>query len=275
MRKILFALIAMAAACADNSSPGDDNGGGGGGGGTGSGSDDGDGDGSGDGSGGTTTADRMQDYGDVAAALGQNLAIGEIGMFADSVNFAYGRAPEGFIASQGSDYVVFDGQRAGLTIRYKVFCRDAADLYAPCDGLEDHAHVKPTYSGTISGAAASMSDISRSGSWIVRDMTLANVRLGGEGTDSFAARFSTGEYSFVVTDTLNHLLYAPGAALPNAGKVELVVNVARSRVTANPPQRTFDVAAVIELEGGDAARITLDTSEIFRLSLTTGAVTRI
>jgi hypothetical protein len=273
MRKILFALLAVTAACADNSStPGDDNGGGGGGGGGG-----GSGDGSGSGSGDTdtTTADRLQDYNDVAAALGQNLAIGEMAMYSDALNFAYGRSPDGFVASQGPDYVLYDGQRAGLTIKYKVFCRDTADLYAPCDGLEDHAHVKPTYSGEIAGAAATMNNITRSGSWIVRDTTLASIRLGGEGNDSFAAHFSTGDYSLVVTDTLDHLLYSPATALPNAGKVELVLNVARTRAGSNPAERTFDVNALIELNGGDSATITLDTTEIFSLSISSGAVTRI
>jgi hypothetical protein len=274
MRKILFALLAVTAACADNSStPGDDNGGDNGGGGGG-----GSGDGSGSGSGDTdtTTADRLQDYNDVATALGQNLAIGEIAMFSDAVNFAYGRAPDGFIASQGPDYILYDGQRAGLTIKYKVFCRDAADLYAPCNGFEDHAHVKPTYSGEIAGATATMNNVTRSASWIVRDFALPSIRLGGEGTDSFAAHFSTGDYSLVVTDKLDHLLYAPNTAgLPNAGKVELVLNVARTRAGSNPAERTFDVNAVIELHGGDSATITLDTTEIFSLSISSGAVTRI
>ena len=275
MRKILFALLAVtAAACADNNTtPGDDNGGDNGGGGGGGGS--GDGSGSGSGSGDTTTADRIQDYNDVATALGQNLAIGEIAMFSDAINFAYGRSPDGFTASQGPDYVLYDGQRAGLTIRYKVFCRDTADLYAPCNGLEDHAHVKPTYSGEIAGADATMNNVTRSASWIVRDTTLASIRLGGEGTDSFAAHFSTGDYSIKVTDTLDHLLYAPNAALPNAGKIELVLNVARTRASSNPAERTFDVNALIEISGADSATITLDTTEIFSLSLSSGAVTRI
>jgi hypothetical protein len=276
MRKILFALLALTAACADNSTPNDDDNAGGGGGGGGGGGDDGDGDGDGDGSGSdTTTADRLQDYNDVATALGQNLAIGEAVLFSDAINFAYGRTPNGFIASPGPDYVVYDGQRAGLTIRYKVFCRDTADLFHPCDGFEDHAHVNPTYSGSITGAAATMSNVQRKAAWIVRDTTLPSIRLGGDGTDSFAATFATGQYTLSVTDNLNRLLYAPGATVPNAGKLELAVHATRNRPDSNPADRTFDVNALVEFSGAETATLTLDTTEIFSLSLTSGAVTRI
>ena len=266
MRKILFALLAMTAACADNNStPGDDSGGGGGGGG-------GSGSGSGSGSGGdVSTADRMQDYNDVATSLGANLAVSEIVVWNDAVNFAFGRAPEGFTVSQGPDYFLYDGTRAGLTLKYKVYCRDAADLITDCNGAENHAHIKPTYSGSITGAAATMNDVSRTAAWIVRDLQMPSIRLGGDGTNSFSAHVPTGDYSIVVNDTLDHLLYAPGTAIPDAGKVELTINVNRTR---NGVQRTFDVNALVEFTA-DGAKLTLDTTEVFSLSLATGAVTRI
>ena len=137
--------------------------------------------------------------------------------------------------------------------------------------LEDHAHIKPTYSGSITGAAATMNDVSRTAAWIVRDLQLPSTRLGGDGTNSYSAHLSTGDYQLVVNDTLDHLLYAPNTSIPDAGKVELTINVNRTR---NGVQRTFDVNALVEFTA-DSAKITLDTTEVFSLSLSTGTVTRI
>lgn len=274
MRKILFALVALTA-CADNSNPppgddgtGGDNGGGGGGGGSGSGS------GSGSDTGGVSTADRLQDYNDVAASLGSNLSVGELAAMIDSIDMAYGRVPAGFNVTEALDYQILDGTRGGLTVQYRLYCRDGLDAYTPCNGLENHAHVHPSYSGTVASANASMAGIQRTASWIVRDLTLPNARIGGAGTDAFSSSFRTGTYKFTVTDSLNHVLFAPTPIDPVGGSIDLTLTVQRDRPSSNPASRTFDVVASIAFTGGDTATIKLDTSEIYELTLSTGAVVR-
>jgi hypothetical protein len=271
MRKLLFAVAALAA-CADNSSPapGDDGTGGdsGGGGGSGSGS------GSGSDTGGVSTADRLQDYNDVAASLGANLSVGELAAMVDSVNMAYGRLPAGFTVTDGPDYQILDGTRGGLTIQYKLYCRDDLDAFTVCNGLENHAHVHPTYSGTVASANASMAGIQRTASWIVRDLALPNARIGGSGSDSFESSFSTGTYKFTVTDIVDHVLFAPTPTDPMGGGIDLTLTVQRDRPSSDPANRTFDVIANIAFTGTDTATITLDTSEVFDLTLSTGAIVR-
>ena len=270
MRKLLFALVAMTA-CADSSNlpPGDDGtGGDSGGGGSGSGS------GSGSDTGDVSTADRIQDYNDVAASLGANLSVGELAAMIDSINMAYGRLPAGFTVTDGPDYQVLDGTRGGLTVRYKLYCRDELDAFAPCNGLENHAHVHPSYSGTVTSADTSTAGIQRTASWIVRDLTLPSARLGGAGTDAFATSLPTGTYTFTVTDNLNHVLFAPTPVDPLGGSVDLTLTVQRNRPSSNPASRTFDVVASIAFTGSDTATIKLDSSEIYDLALSTGAVVR-
>lgn len=272
MRKLLFALVALAA-CADNT---DTMVGGGGGSGSGSGSDDGGGGGGDDGGGGdVSAADKQQDYDDVAAALGANLSASELVAMIDSVNMAYGRMPDGFTLSQGPDYVLLDGTRGGLTVQYKLYCRDDADLYTPCNGAENHAHVRTTYSGSLSEGDMTMDGVERTAAWIVRDLLLPTPRIGGEGTDSFASHLATGDYTLVVNDSLDHIKFdsaAPGT--PIAGGVDLTINIDRTRASADPAQRTFDVAARVDFDGSDNAVLTLDGSEIYNLTLSTGAVVR-
>src|SRR5262245_43571020 len=127
MRKTLLALVALAA-CTDN--------------GTGTGDDD-TGSGSGSGSGEVSAADRQRDYDDVAVSLGAYVS-GDLTAMVDSVNMAYGRMPEGFTLTQGTDYVLLSGNRGSLDIKYKLYCRDDADLLTACNGAENHAHVRPT-----------------------------------------------------------------------------------------------------------------------------------
>ncbi len=270
MRKILFALVAIAA-CADNSTTppvgGDDDGGG---------SDTGSDDGSGSDTGGgdVSTADVQQDYDDVAAALGANLSASELVTMVDSVNMAYGRMPAGFTVSQGPDYLHLEGTRGGLTIAYKLYCRDDADLYTVCNGLENHAHVKPTYSGSVSGATTTMDGVERTAAWIVRDLTLPTPRIGGEGSDAFASHLATGDYKLVVSDTLDHVKFASVPGAPTAGGIDLAIHVDRTREAADPAQRVFDVAARIDFDGSDNAVVTLDGSQIYNLTISTGAVVK-
>ena len=272
MRKFLLALLACAA-CAD--SGGGTMGGGGGGAGSDTGGGGGDGGGGGGSAGGDVSAmDKQQDYDDVAASVGANLSAGDLGAMVDAVNIAYGRNPQGFTLSQGPDYQVLDGMRGGLTVQYRFYCRDAADNLIGCNGAEDHAHVKPTYSGSISGAAASMDGLQRSAAWIVRDLAIAVPRLGGTGTDAFASHLMTGDYQFSVTDTANKILFAPTPVDPSGGSFDLTLEVQRSRASANPADRTFTVAAHLAFTGGDAATITLDSTQNYALTLSTGAVVR-
>lgn len=269
MKKVLFALLAMTAACADNTStPGDDNGGDTGGGDNGGG-------GSGGGGGDVGTADRQQDYDDVAASVGGHLALSDMAAMIDAVNLSYGRTPEGFTTTAGSDFTSVEGTRAGLTIKYKVYCRDDLDAYTQCNGLENHAHIKPTYTGDAAGSTMSVSDVDRTAAWIVRELQQPSVRIGGNGTETFSTDLGSSQYAFTVTDTVDHVLFAPTPAMPVAGAIELTVQVDRTRASASPATRSFSVNAKVDFPGGDAATITLDDTQHYNVTLSTGAVVRL
>ena len=270
MRKFLFALLTVAACSSNNT-----NGGGGGGGGGGTGPDAGTG-----GGGDVSPADKQQDYDDVAASIGANLSVGELPSMVDAVNMAYGRMPQGYTVTQktdsaGTQYELLDGARGGVTIEYKLYCRDNADATTPCNGLENHAHVKPVYSGSMTAATASIDSIQRSASWIVRDLGLPSARVGGEGTDNFASHLSTGDYQIMAMDTLKNALFDPNApTTPTAGTLDLTVNIQRTRSGATPADRSFAVTAHIAFTGPDAATLTLDGSQNYALTVSTGAVTK-
>jgi hypothetical protein len=274
MRKLLFAFLALTA-CANDSStdpvddPGSDTGSDGGGGGGGGGG------GSGSGSGGeVSTTDRQQDYDDVAVSIGANVNVGELGTMFDAFNMAYGRLPDGFVVTQGPDYQLVDGTRNGLAIQYKLFCRDVADLYTPCNGAEDHAHVKVTYSGAAAGAATAMDGVQRTASWIVRDFTLPNPRVGGNGTDAFSAHLATGDYALTFSDLVDHVRFSTAPIDIVSGAIEMTVSVQRTRAEAVPADRAFDVGVRVEFRGGDLAAIILDEAETYNLTLSTGAVVK-
>jgi hypothetical protein len=266
MRKLLFALLALAG-CADNGTdmtpPGGDGGGAGSGSGSGSG-----------GGGGGSEVDVARDYDDVATSLGANLAAGDLVAMVDSINMAYGRMPAGFTVSQGSDYLLVDGVRGNLQVEYKLYCRDDLDLYTSCDGFENHAHVKPTITGDL-GGSTSMAGVDRTGAWIVRDLTLATPRIGGEGNVAFATHLQTGDYDLTIADNLNHVIFDATPGAPISGSVDLTVNVVRTRASAEPVQRTFDVVASIAFDGSDNAVLTLDDLHHYNLSITSGAVIEI
>ena len=268
MRKLLLALLTMAACSSNNTNKtGPDAGGGGGG-------------GDGGGGGGVSPADMQQDYDDVAVSLGANLSVGELPSMVDAVNMAYGRMPQGYTTttktdSAGVSYELLDGARGGVTIEYKLYCRDAADATVPCNGAENHAHVKPVYSGSITAATASIDSIQRSAAWIVRDLGLPSARVGGTGTDNFASHVATGDYQIMAMDTLKNALFDPTTpTTPTAGTLDLTVNIQRSRSGATPADRSFGVAAHIAFTGPDAATITLDGSQNYALVVSTGAVTK-
>jgi hypothetical protein len=254
MRKVLLALLALSA-CSDSKStpPGDD-------------------DGSGSGS-GSNIDDMARDADDVAASIGANLIGGDMIALVDTMNMAFGRSPDGFTVTQNPTYQLFTGMRGGLAVQYKLYCRDAANLAAPCNGLEFQAHLRPNYSGSVSGADASMDGIQRTAAWIVRNLTSAAPQIGGSGTDTFTSHLATGDYQFTITDTVDNVLFAPTPTTPVGGKLVMVINVARNRATSNPPDRSFTVNAVVTFTAPDTATITLDSTQNYELVLSTGAVT--
>ena len=273
MRKILFAMLALAA-CADNNNT---NGGG-------TGSDTGGGNGSNTGSdgggGGVSDADKQQDYNDVAASIAADLSVGELPSMVDAINLAYGRTLPGYTVtpktdSAGTQYELLDGSRGGVTIEYKLYCRDNADATTTCNGAENHAHVKPTYTGSVTAASASIDSIQRSAAWIVRDLGMPSARLGGTGTDNYASHLSTGDYQIMAMDTLKNALFDPTTpTTPTAGTLDLTLEVQRTRNTASPADRSFATSAHLVFTGSDAATLTLDGSQTYAITISTGAVTK-
>ncbi|HSN25883.1 MAG TPA: hypothetical protein VLT45_06340 [Kofleriaceae bacterium] len=267
MRKILLAMLAVTACSSSkNSGSGPD------GGVVGSG---------GDGGGGTVSdADKQQDYNDVAASIAANLSVGELPSMVDAVNMAYGRVPQGYAVTQKTDsagtmYELLDGTRGGVTIEYKLYCRDSADATVACNGTENHAHVKPVYTGSVTAASASIDSIQRSAAWIVRDLGLPSARLGGDGTDNYVSHLSTGDYQIMATDTLKNALFDPAApTTPTAGTLDVTVNVQRTRSTSSPAARSFAVSAHLVFTGSDAATLTLDGTQNYAVTISSGAVTK-
>ena len=267
MRKLLLAMLALAA-CADSNHGGN----------PGSGSDPG-GDGSG-GGGDVSDADKQQDYNDVAASIAANLSAGDLPSMVDAVNMAYGRMPAGYTITQKTDSLgtTFDlvaGARGGVTVQYKLYCRDGADAPTTCNGAENHAHVKPVYAGSITGSAMTIDSIQRAAAWIVKDVTLPAARLGGSGTDAFSSHLATGDYQLMAMDTLKNALFDPTApSTPTAGTLDLTINIQRTRTTATPPDRSFAVTAHVQFTGPDAATLTLDGAQNYMLTVSSGAVTQ-
>jgi hypothetical protein len=262
MRKYLVAVLALAA-CADNSTKK---------GGTGSGSDQGSGSG-----GDVSDADKQQDYNDVAASIGANLATGDLPSMVDAINMAYGRMPAGYTITQkttstGSAYQQLVGARGGLTVQYKLYCRDVANMDAACNGLEDQAHVKPTLAGTLTAANMSLDSIQRTAAWIVRDLAMPSAHLFGSGTNSYASHLSTGDYTLMVTDTIDALFDPMTPTTPTSGTFTLTINVQRTRDGASPADRTFAVAALITFIGPDSATLLLDQTQSYALTVSSGAV---
>jgi len=99
-------------------------------------------------------------------------------------------------------------------------------------------------------------------------------RIGGTGTDSFSSHFSTGDYVLTASDTLDHVLFQPTPDVPAGGSIDLTLHVDRTRSTANPANRTFDVVVHVEFTGGDTATISLDSAQNYTLTLSTGDVVK-
>ena len=198
----------------------------------------------------------------------------------DAINMAYGRMPQGYTITPKTDSVrrsfeLLDGSRGGMTIEYKLYCRDNADLTTACNGVENHAHVKPIYAGSMTAATGSIDSIQRAASWIVRDLGLPSARVGGTGTDNFTSHLSTGDYQIMAMDTLKNALFDPNTpTTPTAGTLDLTINIQRTRSGATPADRSFGVAAHIAFIGADAATLTLDGLQNYAVNVSSGAVTK-
>jgi hypothetical protein len=255
MRTLLASLLALAACSNGGGVPSGDDGSGGGGGG-----------------GGDEAAQIQQDYDDVAAAVGVNINTGELAAMVDAVNMAYGRLPAGFVEDPPGSLT---GSRGGLSVQYKFYCRDDADAVTPCDGAENHEHVRVQYSGSISSASGAVDGLTRDGAWIVRDVATPTPRVGGEGTIAFAAMMATGSYEISVMDTFGHVLFEAASPLVpiGGGTMDLMLTVHRTRDAVG--DRDFAIAAHIDFTGRDAAIINLDGVHTYDLTVSTGVVVRV
>lgn len=253
MRKTLLAFLMLSACSGTSDTPGDD-----------------DGSGSGD--------STQQDYDGVASSIAANLSSGELPAMVDAINMAYGRTPGGYtitdkIDPTGLPYQLLDGVRGGITIQYKLYCRDAANLNAPCNGTESQAHVRPIYQGTVAAANASIDGVQRTTSWIVRDLQLPSAKLGGSGTSSFTSHLASGDYSIAITDTLKNTLFDPAnPTLPTAGTLDMTMTITRSR---DGEDRMFDVAAHLVFSTSGMATLTLDSSKSYSIAMASGSATKL
>lgn len=256
MRTLLVGFLALVACSNGDAVPNGDDGSGGGGG----------------GDGGGEAAQIQQDYDDVAAAVGVDVNTGELAAMVDAVNLAYGRLPAGFTQDPPG---TLTGTRGGLQVQYKFYCRDAADQITPCNGAENHLHVRVQYSGSISSASGAVDGLTRDGSWIVRDVALPTPRVGGEGTTAFTAALATGTYDTSVMDTFGHVVFDAASPLvpTGGGTMDLMLTVHRTRDAVG--DRDFAMAAHIEFTGPDAATINLDGVHTYDLTVSTGVVVRV
>jgi hypothetical protein len=92
-------------------------------------------------------------------------------------------------------------------------------------------------------------------------------------THSFASHLSSGDYQIMATDTLRDALFDPNTpTTPTAGTLALTITVQRSRSGATPADRSFSVDAHIAFTGSDGATLTLEGSQNYALTVSTGAV---
>ncbi|HEV7554387.1 MAG TPA: hypothetical protein VGO00_02965 [Kofleriaceae bacterium] len=258
MRTLLFTLLAVTA-CSSNK-------------GTTTGGDDDTG-GPDAGSGMPSAADIQQDYDDIASTIGTYLTASDFAAMNDTVNMAFGVMPAGFIMTTTPAYQLLDGNRAGLTIEYKLYCRDAAANNVPCNGAEFEAHVRPQYSGAFSDATTSMDGVQRTAAWVVKNLT-STPAITGSGTDTFGSHLTTGDYTLTVTDTVNKVMFATTPAGPIGGGIDYMLTVDRTRATVDPAERMYTVTAHVAFNGTDTAIITLDTTHNYNLTLSTGVVAK-
>ncbi len=270
MRAFLVGFLALAAACSSNSStnPGDgsDTGGGGGGGGSDTG-------GGGGGGGGGTDPNARQDYDDTASIVASNLNVAELAAMQASVNLSYGRLPSGFTedtaGSMNTGTGSLTGSFGGLAATIGFECHDINHVAIPCNGAEDHVRVVLKWTGAVAGATMSTDGINEKGVYYVRYVNANKPMFGGTGTTSFNATLATGTYTVSFSEASQHLLFDPAnVALPSGGTDNFTLTIHRTRQGA--PDRDFNVNAALVVTGNDTATLTLDGTEVYNLTLSTG-----
>lgn len=119
-----------------------------------------------------------------------------------------------------------------------------------------------------------MEGVDRTARWIVRDFTLPNPRVGGAGSSTFWAHLATGAYVLTLSDVVDRVRFSTAPIDIISGALDLTTSVQRSRPTAMPADRSFDVKVHVEFRGADAAAITLDDTQQCNLTLSTGVVVK-
>lgn len=223
--------------------------------------------------GGTTDPTLRQDADDVAAVLGANLNVGALPAMRASVDLVFGRVPDGFTedipgslpTGKGSMTGVF----GGLTYSIAYECHNAAEAIVACNGAEDHSRLVVKYVGAMATADVSTDGVNEKGVWYVRRLTAPYI--GGKGTTTFTSTLATGTYTVSMTEASAHLAFDPAAPLlPGGGTDDIVLTVHRTR--ADVEDRDFTVNAHLEVIGADAATLTLDGTDSYNLTLSTGVV---
>jgi hypothetical protein len=256
MRKLLITTLLAASACSGSSdkNPGDDTT-------------------PPPGTDGGTTDPLRQDSDDVAAVVGANLNVGALPAMRAAIVILAGVVPDGFTedipgslpTGKGSMTGVF----GGLTYSIAYECHTAAEVIVPCNGAEDHARMVVKYVGTMATADVSTEGVNEKGVWYVRRPSAPY--LGGKNTTTFTSTLATGVYTVSMTDASLHLAFDPVApTLPAGGTDDFVLTVHRTR--ADVEDRDFTVNAHLEVIGPDAAMLTLDDTDSYTLTLSTGVV---
>jgi hypothetical protein len=265
MRAFLVGFLALAACASNSSNP--NPGGGGDTGGSNAGSD------MGSNGGGGTDPTARQDYDDVASIVGANINGSEIAAMQASVNLSYGRIPAGFTEDMAGQLPTGKGSMTGsigglaATIAYE--CHDVNHVVIPCNGAEDHTRLVLKWTGALAGATASMDSINEKGVYYVRYVNAAKPMFGGTGMTSFTSTLATGVYTISFSEASEHLLFdMANPALPAGGTDNFTLTVHRTREGAT--DRDFNVNAALVVTGNDAATLTLDGTEVYNLTLSTG-----
>lgn len=263
MRAFLVGFLALAACASDsgNKMPnggGDDTGGSDGGSDTGS---------------GTTDPSARQDYDDTATIIGANLNVAEIAAMQASVNLSYGRIPAGFAEDTAGQLATGQGSMTGAiaglaaTIAYE--CHDINHVAIPCNGAEDHVRLVLKWTGAVAAANMSMDSVNQKGVYYVRYINQGRPMFGGTGTDAFTSTLATGVYAVSYTEASLHLQFDPTTpVLPSGGTDDFTLTIHRTR--EGVADRDFNVSAALVVTGDDAATLTLDGTEVYNLTLSTG-----
>jgi len=267
MRAFLVGFLALAACASDsgNKMPnggGDDTGGNGG-----------SNMGSNSGSDGTSDPSARQDYDDVATIVGANLNVAQLVAMQASVNLSYGRLPANFTEDVAGQLQTGTGSMTGTiagmgaTIGYE--CHDVNHVAIPCNGAEDHVRLVLKWTGAVTAANMSMDSVNQKGVYYTRYINTMKPMFGGTGADAFTSTLPTGVYTVSYSEASAHLLFDPAnPLLPSGGTDNFTLTLHRTR--DGVPDRDFNVNAALVVTGADAATLTLDGTEVYNLTLSTG-----